>query len=444
MKPATGRTLFLLAVLLGVLWVGYLARAVVTPLVAALLLAYVLDPAVRRLQRLSISRNAASAIVVTLTFAAILGGGAIAATRVVQEAGSFYSDVVGEPAVDVEVGKREDDALRLFTKDLTPAQLASVAESDWDGRKWYYLDANNDGRFRPGIAREGIARIRTDLKAYPATAALAERIAASEDVGTRVATSVGSWLGAAAEAGQATAGTVLGLLTLVVLFPIYLYYSLARLGTVYDVTVMHLPGAYRTRIVDILGKIHITLSAFFRGRFILLVVRLVVLLIAFPSFGVPFGGVCAGFNAVASLVPVLGPVFGGAVPILLFLSSGASSGAVIGLVSVLVAYEVLEQYVLTPTIVGKRVGLHPLTILVATFVAGDLLGIFGMLVAIPLTAVLKIIAEEFVLPEVRRQAGLPPHQAACDGFTAQSGAPADTSPGEPSPPAPERDPGTTT
>lgn len=428
MKPATGRTLFLLGVLCAVMWVGYMARAVVTPLLAALLLAYVLEPLVRRIQRFGVSRNGAAAIVVTLTLLAILGGGAIAATRVVKEAGSFYDDVVGERAVDVEPGRTEENVYVRFTVDMTPAQTANVTRAEWDGRAWLYVDADANRQFRPGIAREGIARIRTMLKTYPATAALAERITASEDMGTRIATSVGSWLGAAAEAGQATAGTLLGLLTLIVLFPIYLYYSLARLGTVYDVTVSHLPVAYRARIVDILGKIHVTLSAFFRGRFILLVVRLVVLLIALPSFGVPFGGVCAGFNAVASLVPVLGSIVGGAVPILLFLSSGASPGAVVGLVAVLVVYEVVEQYVLTPTIVGKRVGLHALTILVATFVAGDLLGIFGMLVAIPLTAVLKILAEEFVLPEVRRQAGLPPHQAALDAFTDASDTAADEPP----------------
>lgn len=429
MKPATLRTIFLLVVLAAVLFVGYLARAVVTPLLAALLLAYVLDPVVRRLQRLSLSRNAASAIVVALTFTLLVGGGAIAATRVVQEAGSFYTDVVGEPAVEVTGEVSDEEAHALLLKEVqSVAKKHTVAQASWDDRNWVYSDENDDGQFRPGIARAGMARIRADLGAYPATASLAERIAASEDIGTSVATSVGSWLGAAAEAGRTAAGTVLGILTLIVLFPIYLYYSLARLGTVYDVTVMHLPAAYRARIVEILARIHVTLSAFFRGRFILLFVRLVVLLIAFPSFGVPFGGVCGGFNAVASLVPVLGPIVGGAVPLLLFLSSGASSGAVLALFAVLAAYEVVEQYVLTPAIVGKRVGLHPLTILVATFVAGDLLGIFGMLVAIPLTAVLKIISEEFVLPEIRRQAGLSPH-AAVPPAAAPSVSPTDAGPG---------------
>jgi predicted PurR-regulated permease PerM len=266
-----------------------------------------------------------------------------------------------------------------------------------------------------------VQRISSDLAKHPSTVGLAKKLAASEDVGTIVASSAGKWLGAAADTGRSAAGTVLGLLTLLVLFPIYLYYSLSQLAHVYDVAVTHLPAAHRQRIVEILGKIHATLSSFFRGRLILLVLRFVVQLPLFLAFGVPFSAVCASFSAIASLVPVLGGIAAGAVPILLLLSVGASSGTVLAFVAALVTWELIEQYALTPAIVGRRVGLHPLTILVGTFVAGDLLGLFGMLVAIPLVAVLKILAIEFVLPEVRRQAGLPPEAGIAPAASGDAG-----------------------
>ena len=78
----------------------------------------------------------------------------------------------------------------------------------------------------------------------------------------------------------------------------------------------------------------------------------------------------------------------------------------IGLLCVLVVIEALEGYVLIPGMIGKEVGLHPLTVLVSTFIAGDLLGIFGMLIAIPLAAVVKILFGELVMPEIRARAGL--------------------------------------
>ena len=74
MEPGTRRTLFLVGVVAAVLWVAYLARAVVTPLVAALLLAYILDPVVRVLERRGMSRRAASATVVVVSFLLLAGG----------------------------------------------------------------------------------------------------------------------------------------------------------------------------------------------------------------------------------------------------------------------------------------------------------------------------------------------------------------------------------
>lgn len=405
-------SVFLLAVAAAVLWLGYAARAVVTPLLAALLLAYVLDPIVRRLQRLGLSRNVASGLTVALAFVALVGGATLTATRLAVEGANFYHDVVGEPscaAVNADgTPVSREEAERVLAKDLqTDEGTYQVVAATWDERKIWFVDQDRDEAFRPGYARKGFAKIRSDLASNDMTKDLAERLKPTEDLGTLFAKSAGSWLSGIVETGRGAAGTLLGLLTLTVLFPIYLYYSLSQLAWVYDVSVRHLPAAHRDRVVEILGKVHATLSAFFRGRLILLLVRLVILLALFTGFGIPFAAVCAVFGAIASLVPVLGPVVGASVPILLSISSGSSSGETLGLAAGLVALEAVDNYVLTPAILGKRVGLHPLTILVATFVAGDLLGIFGMLVAIPLTAVLKILAIEFVLPEVRAQAGLP-------------------------------------
>src|SRR6185436_1573178 len=121
----------------------------------------------------------------------------------------------------------------------------------------------------------------------------------------------------------------------------------------------------------------------------------------------PFSYVCAAFAALASLVPVVGGIAAAVPPIVLSLPN-SGGGTILALIVGLLAVEAIENYVLIPALIGRRVGLHPLTVLVCTLVAGDLFGFFGMIVAVPVTAVLKILAMEFVVPEVRRRAGLPP------------------------------------
>ena len=413
MNPATGRTIFLVAVGILVLWLAYLARSVVTPLLAALVLAYILDPVVRFLQRRGMSRAAASGLVVVIALASLVTAGAFAATQLAHEAAGFYRDVVGEPWAK----KADRDAFRAKHVAEIPASPerdaavkaldARLKHAQWDGEDGFYFDLNDDGAFQPGYAAQASAKVRSFLAGSPYAASLETALKSASDLGPKIASAANSVLSVVVAGVGETLSGALGLLTLSVLFPIYLYYSLVNLSGFYEVTVRHLPEGQRGRIVDILQKIHVTLSAFFRGRLITMLAKGVLLFILFASFGVPFALVLAAFAAVASLVPVVGGIAAAVPPIALSLPT-SSGGELAGLFGGIIVVEIIEGYVLTPMLIGGSVGLHPLTVLVCTLVAGELLGIFGMIVAIPLTAVVKILASELVLPEVRRRAGLPP------------------------------------
>jgi predicted PurR-regulated permease PerM len=58
--------------------------------------------------------------------------------------------------------------------------------------------------------------------------------------------------------------------------------------------------------------------------------------------------------------------------------------------------QTLESFVLTPRIVGKSLGMHPVTVIVALMIGGDLLGFLGLLVAVPLAAVIQVFAQDLV------------------------------------------------
>jgi predicted PurR-regulated permease PerM len=282
-----------------------------------------------------------------------------------------------------------------------------LRQTKWEGRDFVYHDRNGDGAYQPGYAALALAKIHEALRDSRYAAPLGRALDGISQVGPELASAANSFLTGLVQGGKALASGVLGIVTLTILFPIYLFYSLVNLSRVYDVSVRHLPEGQRSRIVDILHKIHVTISAFFRGRLITMLVKGLMLLALYAAFGVPFSYVCAAFGAIASLVPVVGGIAGAVPPIVLALPS-ASGGQLAGLAIGMMVIEVIEGYVLVPALIGRRVGLHPLTVLVCTLIAGDLLGFFGMIVAVPLTAIVKILAAEFVLPEVRRRAGLPP------------------------------------
>ncbi len=404
MEPATRRTLFLVAVAALVLWIAYAARDVVTPLVAALILAYILDPVVRALQRLGLSRRVASATVVVVAVVGLAAAAIAATNRLASEVAAFYDEVVGEPFV---AAPTKAEALRKLGPRIEDAKGTKdeLAPTTWDGAAGWYRDRNGDGIFEPGHAREASSKIHHALAASQWGRSLDRLLDGIDQAGPRVATYAATALEGLVSGGASALSVGLTLFSLIVLFPIYLYFSLVNLTMVYDTGIRYLPESRRARVVDILGKIHVTLSAFFRGRFVTMLVKWTLLMALFVATGVPFAFVCASFAAIASLVPVVGGVVGALPAVMLSIKSSTGTEMAV-LIGLLVGLEILEAYVLIPALVGRKVGLHPLTVLVCTFVAGDLFGVFGMLVAIPLTAVVKILAEELVLPELRRRAGM--------------------------------------
>jgi predicted PurR-regulated permease PerM len=418
MTPATWRTIFLAAVALLVLWLAYQARAVVTPLLVALVLAYILDPVARVLERRGLSRGVASATIVVAVLASLVTVVAVAATRFAGEATAFYDDVAGEPAADA--GASQEFINRMDAGESSPEARREIEKrilhAEWDKRPIVYYDRDGDLAYQPGYAALAVSKIHAALADERWATPINQALDGLSQFGPKIAQSANAVLGGLVEGGRAVFSGFLSIMTIAVLFPIYLFYSLVNLSRVYDVVVRHLPEGQRPRIVDILGKIHVTISAFFRGRLITMLVKGVMLLALFVSFGVPLSYVCAAFGALASLVPVVGGLAAAVPPIVLALPN-SSGAAVVGLAVGLLVIEGIEGYLLIPGLIGKRVGLHPLTVLVCTLIAGDLLGLFGMIVAVPLTAVIKILAAEFVVPEVRRRAGLPPLGASDAGPT---------------------------
>jgi predicted PurR-regulated permease PerM len=74
--------------------------------------------------------------------------------------------------------------------------------------------------------------------------------------------------------------------------------------------------------------------------------------------------------------------------------------------------QTLDSFVLSPYILGRSSGLHPVTTLAVLLIGGQVAGLLGMLLAIPVASTLKTLAAEFVLPEIRRLAGRPADDAA--------------------------------
>jgi predicted PurR-regulated permease PerM len=173
--------------------------------------------------------------------------------------------------------------------------------------------------------------------------------------------------------------------------PVYLFFFLLSRGEPAPALGRHLtflsPGV-REDVVFLLREFVDIIVAFFRGQLLIALIMGVLLAIGFSVIGLKFGLFIGLTLGVLNIVPYLGTIIGLLVTLPLAFFQPEGGWHLIGLVLlVYIMVQLIESWVLTPTIMGDRTGLHPVTIIVAIFFWGTAFGgVLGMLFAIPLTA----------------------------------------------------------
>jgi predicted PurR-regulated permease PerM len=214
------------------------------------------------------------------------------------------------------------------------------------------------------------------------------------------------------EPGQGQAFNFLGRITsftsgvvhlalVLVLGPLLAFYLLVDLPKIKRVSLAMVPADRREELRTLAGALGETLGGFFRGQ--LTVAFLVGVFCAtwFYTVGLPYWAMLGGLTALLALVPLLGIVIA-AIPVefvaattsghtggLLHIPGGWKLAAVCAVV--LAVAQQLDLRVLSPRLHSRSVRLHPVTVLLSLLVGGTLQGLWGMLLAVPVAAALKVI-----------------------------------------------------
>jgi predicted PurR-regulated permease PerM len=175
------------------------------------------------------------------------------------------------------------------------------------------------------------------------------------------------------------------------LVPVYLFFFLLARdhptrGLAEQLTFLR--PSVRDDIVFLVEEFIGIVEAFFRGQLLIGLCMGVLLAAGFSAIGLKFGLFVGLALGVLNIIPYLGTIVGLAFALPLAFFQPEGGWQLVGLVlGVKVAVQAVEGWVLTPRIMGRQTGLHPVTIMVAIFFWGTALGgVLGMLLAIPLTA----------------------------------------------------------
>ncbi|RMD88741.1 MAG: AI-2E family transporter [Alphaproteobacteria bacterium] len=187
--------------------------------------------------------------------------------------------------------------------------------------------------------------------------------------------------------------SVINVLLLIFIVPVVAFYLLLDWDRMVAEVDELLPRDHAPVIRRLAREIDATLASFIRGQGTVMLVLGIFYAVALMIAGLRFGLVIGVTAGLLSFIPYVGAIVGGGLAIGLafyqFWGDWVMIGAVAG---IFFAGQMLEGNVLTPKLVGGSVGLHPVWLLLALSVFGSLFGFVGMLVAVPVSAALGVLA----------------------------------------------------
>ena len=192
--------------------------------------------------------------------------------------------------------------------------------------------------------------------------------------------------------GSAVLGFV-GFLGKALLVFIYIFFLLYYRGQFRRSILNFVPKDKQQNAASILTGISSVTQNYLLGKLVLILALAVLYSVGLSISGVENAILISILAAVLSLVPYIGNMIGFVLALALGLFSSGGSGAFIGVVITFAVAQFVESYILEPYLVGERVKLHPLFTIIAVIIGNHVWGIIGMVVGIPLLAIVKVIAD---------------------------------------------------
>jgi predicted PurR-regulated permease PerM len=176
----------------------------------------------------------------------------------------------------------------------------------------------------------------------------------------------------------------------VVLVPVALFYMLYDWTRLVNNVLELVPPSWRGRFDGFMHECDQVLGEYLRGQMLVMLVLAVFYSVGLKLFGLDLALPIGVFTGLAVFVPYLGFGLGLVLALLAGLLQFASSQALVMVAVVFGLGQLIESFVLTPRLVGERIGLHPLSVILALMAFGQLLGFVGVLIALPASAVLLV------------------------------------------------------
>ena len=318
----------------------YILRSVLMPFVAGILLAYLLDPLVDKLQKLKISRLWATLLVCLTVILIIL------------------------PTTGLFLGMLENQISLLLQ--ATPKYLSLIMI-----------------KIRPIL--QNISERFPELKETNIEEIVHNNIGNSLKIIGQIFKSILS-----------NGFALINLISLILITPVVTFYMLRD----WDIFVKKfeglLPKKSKKGIIDNLREINTIIAGFIRGQLSVCLILGLFYSIGLKLVGLELGLLIGFIAGIISFIPYVGSITGFVLGCILAFAQYGDTKHVIYVVGVFLVGQFLEGNFLTPKLVGESVGLHPVWVMFALLAGGVLLGFLGLMLAVPLAAIIGVLVRNAI------------------------------------------------
>lgn len=438
------RDVLVLLSILGIVYLGYILSIVTVPILLALMLAYLFEPLVARMTsdgRVGRARVAASILLLSLLLIVVPASVGIGVSLV--QGVSYTRGVIRSiELVSNSVLKPDDEVLRAslaqrsktwgMIRDYIVEERGKVkAQDDRNDRKEKQDSTSNPDPSNPALpvptpqsqSSETTNDTTGNAEGTPSEVDIIQSSNEPPDLfrvleWTRLmlqrnANDIGNTVlsagGGAVEALLSILNGLWKLVATISLTAFFFFFFCTGYGQVLQFWKKLLPTRKRGRVLDLLEQMDVVISGFIRGRLTICAILIGVYTFGYLIIGVPAPWIVGPIVGMLTLIPYAS---GALAPVVIFLMllepstgwQGEWWWAIGGPLIVLSIAQVLDDYFLTPRIQGKTTNMDMPTILFASIAGGSLAGFYGLLLAIPIAACIKILLREVFWPRFREWA----------------------------------------
>jgi predicted PurR-regulated permease PerM len=189
---------------------------------------------------------------------------------------------------------------------------------------------------------------------------------------------------------------VISSFTYIITVPFMMFFILKDGRRIKKFIIQIVPNRYFEMSLNLFYKANSQLGNYIRGQLLVSSIIATLSIIALYSLNIPYFFIIGVIAGLANMIPYFGPIVGALPGVVVAMVETGSMESVVGVIVAFALIQLLDNVIFSPVIVSKSVQIHPLLVILVILVGGNLGGILGMLVAVPIFAVAQVFVKEII------------------------------------------------